>query len=150
MLKPPVSIDNLMKEWSIDSKVDSTEPAEELIHIPSLHSKYLNILTYHNSVIHKLSVDFNKMKRVKTDYYHGDLNHPEDLEKYGWPPMHKKVLRQDIPTYLDADDDLNAILLKKLAHKEVTNFCESVLRELNSRTYQLSRYIEYIKFTGGR
>lgn len=148
-MKPPVNIDDLMEEWSKDSKIDETEPGRELIKTSTLHSKYLRIMTHHNLICKKLMGDYNKLKKIKWEYYSGDLNNPEDLEKYNLEPMMKKVLRQDIPTYIDSDTDLNNILLKKMLHQEVVDFCGSVLKELNNRTWQLRSFIEWEKFTSG-
>lgn len=149
-MKAPVSnIDDLMREWSGDSKIDQTEPGNELLRISSLHSKYLNIMTHHNLVVKKLMIDYNKAKKLKFEYYSGDLNNPEDLAKYNLPPMVKRILRTDISMYLDSDKDLNDILIKKVLNQEIVDFCISVLRELNSRTYQLRGYIDYAKFTSG-
>lgn len=148
-MKPPVNIDDLMEEWSKDSKIDETEPGRELVKTSTLHSKYLRIMTHHNLICKKLMGDYNKLKKIKWEYYSGDLNNPEDLEKYNLEPMMKKVLRQDIPTYIDSDTDLNNILLKKMLHQEVVDFCGSVLKELNNRTWQLRSFIEWEKFTSG-
>jgi len=148
-MKPPVNIDELMEEWSKDSQIDQTEPGRELIKTSSLHSKYLRILTHHNLVCKKLMGDYQKLKKLKWEYYSGDLNNPEDLEQYKFPPMVKKVLRQDIPMYIDSDTELNNILLKKTVHEEIVNFCGSVLKELNNRTWQLKSFIDWEKFTSG-
>lgn len=148
-MKPPVNIDDLMEMWSTDSKMDETEPGRELARIPVLHSKYLRILTHHNLVVKKLQADYVRLKRVKWEYYNGDLNNPEDLEEYKLEPWSKKVLRQDIPTYIDSDNDLNTILLKKVIHQEIVDFCQSVLKELGNRTYQLNSMIKWEIYTRG-
>lgn len=148
-MKPPVNIDDLMEEWSKDASIDETEPGRELVKIPNLHAKYLRIMTHHNLVVKKLMSDYHKLRRVMWEYYTGDLNNPEDLEKYGFDPNPKKILRADIPTYLDSDPQLNNILLKKVVHEEIVEFCKSVLKEINNRTWQLKTYIDYEKFIGG-
>jgi hypothetical protein len=149
MLKPPTNIQALMIEWSEDSRVDSTEPGLELLKIPTLHSKYLNILTHHNLLSKKASVAYNKAKLLKSQYYHGDLNNKEDLEKHNLEPNPKKIMRTDIGMYIDADDDMNTLLLKKAANQEIVDYCTSVLKELHSRTFQIRSYIDYVKFTNG-
>jgi hypothetical protein len=148
-MKPPVNIDALMEEWSKDAVINETEPGRELIKTPTLHSKYLRILTHHNLICKKLTGDYNKLKKLKWEYYSGDLNNPEDLAEYGFAPMTKKVIRQDIPTYIDSDTDLNNILLKRVVHQEIVDFCTSVLKELNSRTWQLKSFIDYERFISG-
>lgn len=148
-MKPPVKIDDLMEEWSKDCRIDDTEPGKETAKIPNLHAKYLRILTHHNLIIRKLQSDYNTLKNVKFQYFSGDLNNPEDLEKYGYEPWMKKVLRQDIPMYLDSDQELNNILLKKVVHQEIVDFCTSVLKEISARTYQLGNIIKWTQFIGG-
>lgn len=148
-MKPPVSIDALTEEWIKDAAIDELEPGRELIKTPTLHAKYLRIMTHHNLICKKLTGDYNKLKRLKWEYYVGDLNNPEDLDRYGFEPMMKKVLRADIPTYMDSDTDLNNILLKRVVHQEVVDMCTSILKELNNRTWQLKSFIDYERFVGG-
>lgn len=149
-MKPPVNIDDLMDMWTKDSPVDITEPSRELERIPSLHSKYLKIMTHHNLVVKKLMSEYQTRKKIKWEYYNGDLNNPEDLATYNLEPMRKKVLRADISIYLDSDKELNAILLKKVLNEEIVEFCKAVLKELNNRTFQVRSIIDWEKFVGGQ
>ena len=148
-MNPPVSIDALTEEWIKDAAIDELEPGRELIKTPKLHAKYLRVLSHHNLMCKKLTTDYNKLKRLKWEYYIGDLNNPEDLDRYGFEPMMKKVLRADIPTYMDSDNDLNNILLKRVLHQEIADMCTSILKELNNRTWQLKSFIDYERFVGG-
>lgn len=140
---PPVSIETLLAEWSNDSEMDLTEPSRELTRIPKLHSKYLKILAHHNLCVKKLVSDYNKMKGLKWQYYSGDLNNPEDLAEHGLEPWPRKTIKQDIPTLLDADKDLNNILLRKVAHQEIVDCCNSILKEVNNRTFQVNNIIKW-------
>lgn len=150
-MKPPVTIDILMDMWSKDAQVDLTEPARELAKISSLHAKYLNILSHHNLIIKKLNSDYTKKKSIMFQYYSGDLNDPEELEKYGFnEPMRKKILRQDISIYLDGDEQLINILLKKSLHQEIVDYCSSIIKEINNRTFQLNNIIKWEIFVGGK
>lgn len=148
-MKPPVNIEALMGEWEKDCKVDSTEPGKELLNIPMLHGKYLNIMTVHNLLAKKMSYKYNTMKQIKFEYYAGNLNNPEDLAKYNLEPFLQKISKPRIPEYLDSDEELNTLLLKKLAHEEIVDYCKSVLKELNNRTFQIRGYLDYVKFTHG-
>lgn len=149
-MKAPVNLEALMDEWQKDAVMDETEPAKELVRIPVLHSKYLRIMTHHNMVSKKLYSDYNNRRRIKWEYYSGDLNNPEDLERYNLPPMEKKILRSDISTYLDSDEELNTILLKKAVHDEIVEFCKSVLKEISNRTWQLKSTVDYARFISGQ
>lgn len=148
-MKPPVNIDDLTEMWCQDCKIDETEPSREIARIPILHAKYLRIFTHHDLVVKKLNSDYVKMKRIKWDWYSGDLNNPDDLKEHNLEPWVKKILRQDIPMYIDSDNDLNTILLKKIVHQEIVDFCQSVLKELNSRTWQLKSFIDWERYIRG-
>lgn len=149
MLNPPVNLDTLMEEWSRDSKIDETEPGLELLKISSLRSKYLKILSYHNLKVKQLSSEYSKLRRVKYEYYKGDLNNPDDLQKYGWEPWLKIGMKGDINVYLDGDVDLVNTLSRKSVHQEVVDICSDVIKELHSRTFQLRSFIDWKKFLSG-
>jgi hypothetical protein len=148
-MKPPVTIDVLMEEWVKDAPYDETEPQRAMANIPKLHAKYLRIMSHHNLIVKKLGAEYNSKRKIKYDYIAGDLNNPEDLASHGLEPMMKKVLRSDIPMWLDSDNELNNILLKKVIHEEIVDFCKSVLKELNNRTFQLKAYMDWERFIGG-
>lgn len=148
-MKPPVTLENLMDEWKKDSIIDNTEPGKELLLISGLRSKYLRILSCHNLLVQNCEKEYRKLKRIKWEYYSGDLNNPDDLKAYGWEPWTKRTLRNDIGMYLDSDDDLNKILMKKAVNKEIADCCTDIIKELHSRTFQLKTFVEWHKFTNG-
>jgi hypothetical protein len=148
-MKPPVKLDELMNEWIKDSKIDDTELGKESTKIGSLHSKYTTILSHHNLLVKKYNYDYLKLKKIKWEYYSGDLNNPDDLKKYGFEPLPKKILRQDVSIYMDSDDQLINLLLKKNIHEEIVEFCQVVLKEIGSRTYQLGNAIKWETLIAG-
>ena len=143
-MKPPVSIDVLTEEWMKDAPIDETEPGRELAKVPVLHAKYLNILSYHKIRVAKIMTDYNNLKSVKFQYYKGDLNNPEDLAHYGLVPFERKA-GKDVTIYLDQDKDLTQLLLKKIIHQEIVDYCTAVLKELNNRTWQLKSIVDWEK-----
>ena len=60
-----------------------------------------------------------------------------------------RSLKSDITVYLDGDDDLTKLKRKKAYHEESAKFCENVMKELQSRTYQLRAYMDWEKFVQG-
>ena len=149
-MKPPVSLEDLMAMWAEDSVIDETEPGRAMAKIPILHAKYLRILSYHNLLVKKLHNDYQRTKLLKWEYYKGNLNNPEDLKEHNLEPMVKNIMRQDIPMYLDGDNDLNKILLKKVMNQEIADSCEKILKELNNRTFAITNIIKWEIYTGGK
>lgn len=140
-------LDELLEMWKKDSVIDRTEPARELLNIPQLHSKYLNILSRHRLLSKEAEFKYNKMRKIKWEYYTGKMS-KEDLDKYGWDQF-PYTIKSEISTYLESDEDLNKYIANKVLHDEIVDVCQSILKELNSRTYQLRDYISWEKFING-
>ena len=142
---PP--LEDIMKQWEKDSDVDSTEPGKEIIRIPLLHNKYNKYLSLHNLSAKKAAIEYDRIKKLKWMYFTGKLDQ-EELDKLGWEPF-RFTLKSDINVYLDGDDDLNKLKRKKSYHEESAKFCENVMKELQSRTYQLKAYMDWERFIQG-
>lgn len=140
-------LDELLAMWAKDAEIDRTEPGKALLDIPKLHSKYLNILSSHRLAIRDAEFKYQRMKKIKWEYYTGKMD-DDDLKKYGWEPF-PLVLKSDIATYLDADEDLNRYLAQKRMHEEVVEVCQSIMKELSARTFQLRDFIQWERFIQG-
>ena len=128
--------------------MDQTEPSKELLRIPLLHSKYLNILTKHKIASKKAHFDYLRMRKIKWEYFTGKMS-KEELDEYGWEPF-QFALKSDINTYLEADGDLIKLLEKKVYHEEAISVIESIMSELKQRTWQLRDFISWEKFVNGQ
>jgi len=140
-------LQKLLDMWTVDSNIDRTEPGKELINIPKLHSKYLNILSRHRMLSKQSEFKYNKIRRLKWEYYTGKLDN-DQLKEHGWEPF-PYTLKSDITTYMESDDDINKHLVKKIMHDEIVELCQSILKELNSRTFQLRDFIAWERFIQG-
>jgi hypothetical protein len=140
-------LDNLLEMWRQDSDIDRTEPGKALLDIPKLHSKYLNILSQHRLLSKQAEFKYNKMKRLKWEYYTGKMD-DDQLKQHGWEPF-PYVLKSEITTYLESDEDINKYIAAKAMHDEIVDVCQSILKELNSRTFQLRDFIAWERFIQG-
>lgn len=148
-LKPPVNIDDLMKEWSEDTGIDSTSMEKELLKISHLHGKYLNIMSYHRHLIRKMEADYKMLKGLREDYYQGHLTQ-EECDERGWDYMQHVLSNPQIARKLETDKELNKLLLKKVVHEEIVTYCESVLKSLHNRTWDLGNFVKYLQMTSGK
>ena len=140
-------LDDLLEMWRKDAELDRTEPGKELLNIPKLHSKYVTIMSNHRMMARDAEFQLNRWKKLKWEYYTGKLD-DDDLKKYGWEPF-PFTLKSDITTYLDADEDLAKYMAQKRMHEEIVSVCESIMKELNSRTFQLRDFIQWERFIQG-
>lgn len=149
MLKAPVTLENLMKEWSDDTGIDPTSMEKETLKISYLHGKYLNIRAHHNILLRKMEADYKLLKGLREDYYQGHLS-KDELDERGWEPNQHILSNPQIARKLDTDPELNKMLLKRIAHEEIVSYCDMVLKSLNNRTWDLGNFIKYQQMTQGR
>ena len=140
--------EELINEWSRDCKIDHTELGKESLIIPQLHSKYLNEFYQAKTLYNKLSNDYKKLYKTKQQYYLGILSE-EELKEYGWEPQPLKILKSDIPTYIDSDVDMIEIQSKIKATEDKIDLIENIIRTLNNRGYLIKNAIEWEKFKMG-
>jgi hypothetical protein len=141
------NLEQVLEHWEKDSVIDQTEPSREIIRIPLLHSKYLNVLTKSKLASKKAHFDYLRLKKKKWEYYTGKLSQDE-LDEYGWEPFHF-TLKSDINLYIESDPDLIKLLQKKIVHDEIVSVIEAIMSELKSRTFQLRDVITWERFING-
>ena len=140
-------LNELLEMWRQDADIDRTEPGKALLDIPKLHSKYLNILSKHRLLAKESQFKYNKTKKLKWEYYTGKLD-DDQLKENGWEPF-PFILKSDISTYLDSDEDMNRVIAQKALNEEMVDSCNAILKELNNRTWQLRDFISWERFIQG-
>lgn len=143
------NLNTVLSFWEEDSNVDKSSPDSELLNIPKLHNKYLKILTNHRLMSQKAKFEYSKMKKIRREYFLGALDE-ETLNSYGWEQFDLRIgTKQNIDMYLESDSILIKLLEKKAYHDEVVFVCESILKELQNRTWQIREFINWQRFTNG-
>ena len=140
-----MNLDEIQSLWSDDSKLDPDNLHTESTRIPELHAKYYRILN--RILILKKSEEnkFKILKKEKWQYYTGKA----DPEVYVETPFDHKVLRQDVDMYMDADLDLIKLLSKVDYYQVMISYLDSILKNINNRTYQIKNAIEWQQFIRG-
>jgi len=141
------TIEEVVEMWKVDAETDPINPHHELLNIPKLHCKYSAILSESRLALKKIKNKYLKEKRFWYEYYDGKVCEEELIEK-GLEPF-RFVLKNNIDFYLDSNDQLISILDKKVYFEELVSLCESILKELNNRTFALNSYIKYTLFLKG-
>lgn len=144
-----MKLEDIMDEWAKDSKVDDCDLDAESLNIPILHNKYLILYTNSRIAYRALLEKKKRLIRIKTDYYSGDLNNPEDLEEYGLEPFKKVLTKTKIEQYVDADDEVVKINTKIALIEEKLSYLESVLKSINNRNWNIRNAIDFMRFKSG-
>jgi len=139
--------ETIIEQWQQDSKVNDTELGQESLNIPYLHGKYLKYYGDERMFLVNLKSKRKKMTALLREYYNGDLNNTEDLEELGREPYKKVILKGDIQTYVDADDDMIKLNMRIGVSEEKINILEHILKGINSRGFQIKSAIDWHKMT---
>jgi len=140
-----MNIETLYEEVQRDLKIDDTELDLESIRTPQIHNKYLKYFTQQSLQYKKLQDDYKILYRDKWEYYTGKS--PANV--YAEKPFDIKVLKADVNIYIDADEELQQLGQKIAYTKQVVEYLERILKEINNRNWNIRNTIEWKKFLHG-
>ena len=128
-----------------DSKIDETNINIEETRSPALLNKYLKLYSNFRLMLSKAETDMKILKKEKWEYYSGK----SDPKVYQEKPFDLKVLKQDIPTYLESDEDLIQAKHKVDYHNAMCDYAERVCKMVNNRGFQIKNAIDWKRFLEG-
>ena len=140
-----MKIEELYKEVERDLKIDDTELDMESIRTPQIHNKYLKYFTQQSLQYKKLNDDYKVLYRIKWEYYTGKAN----PEVYREKPFDLKVLKADVGIYLESDGELQQLSQRMAYAKQIIEYLERILKEINNRNWNIRNTIEWKKFLHG-
>ena len=140
-----MTLDELQAKAEKDLKIDDTELDLESLKTPQLHSQYLKTYSTYALMLKKAEGDYSKLHIKKWLFFTGKAEPEEYKEKN----FDLKVLRQDVDKFIDSDDEIIKQRQKIEYLKQICHYCESTLKQINNRTFQIKNAIEWKKFTMG-
>lgn len=143
-----MKLEEIFEHWKKDSDIDITEIGNEAINISKLHHKYYQILVAEKLLLKSYDAD---MKRLKLDKYEFLTQGPnEETIKKGWAlPAKGLILKQDIPMYMEADEDIIKLSLKIGIQQEKIELLDSIIKSLMNRGYHLKTALDFQRFISG-
>ena len=143
-----MQIDDYEKMWAEDCQIDMTNLVGESAKIPVLHSKYYKL--YHRAAMKatKLRYELKELERLKTEYYNGSISE-EDLKKHGWKPNPLRIMKAELPRYIESDKDIIELCLKIDYWSSIAKFLEDVLKQIHQRNFLIKNEIDLMRFYSG-
>jgi hypothetical protein len=143
-----MKIEEIVSLWDKDCKIDETELGDESTKIPVIHNKYLKIFIGENAQLKRMYAQRFKLKRKLSEYYLGELD-KDELEEIGREQFYKKLLKNEIETYIESDDEFIETNLKIALQEEKVHYIEAILKSINNRGFQIKNAIDWLRFTNG-
>ena len=143
-----ITLKDLREEWKNDCVINKEKANDEILRIPALHSKYMCYMSECKIMYSETLFNLKKLCGDKREYYSG-LTSKEKLEKMGWKPFKLRLAKTDIQPYIDADDDVIQLKKRLTYYEEMKDFCESIIKELQNRTWQIREYLTHERYLNG-
>ena len=143
-----MKLEDIQELWHKDREIDYTELGTESIRIPLIHDKYLKIFTDERIRLKGVEFELSKMVRIKTEYYSGKMSQ-EELERRGWEQYLGRLLKNEMASYIESDEDVIKLKQQIVVLQEKVNYLDSVIRMINNRGFQIKNALDWLKFTNG-
>ena len=144
-----MKINELIDEWKKDTRIDDLNLDSESLKVPSLHSKYMGHLSESRMELRQLRIQRRLLVKDLFEYYHGDLNNTEDLERIGREPYVKKLMKNDVMSYVEADREVMRMDAKMEMQSELVDTLLEIMKSINNRGYSLKNAIDWRRLTTG-
>ena len=139
-------LDKIQEMWTKDAKIDMDNLHTESTNIPSLHAKYFEIYNNIYLLRKKAEQQRKNVRHERYEYFSGKA----DPDVYVVNPFPKKIRdKETMQKYLDADDSLASISLKIDYYDTMLVYVESILKQINNRSFQIKNSIEFMRFSAG-
>lgn len=143
-----MDIETIYSEWAKDGEIDQTNVSRAVTDIPKLHNKYFKIYVDEGLKLKKLKAEYKILWKIKGEYYRGELDE-EELKQHGWKPQPLRILKADVPSYLEADPEVIKKSLLIGLQEEKVAYLESIVKHISNRNFLLKTIVDWEKFRTG-
>ena len=141
-----MNLETFQDMWKKDSVIDTDLYCEESTKVPQLHMRYMEFFNTYSLMKKEKELELSQIIRDKWLYYKGKA--PAKIYKE-MPFDLKLTTKEEISMFIDADDEVKKLQYKIAYIDQTLVFLESVLKQINNRTFQIKNAIEWEKFKNG-
>lgn len=143
-----MTVQEIHDMWKVDGEINGNELDRESNRIPQLHGKYLNFLSDERMTLKKMSYKLKQIELEKDEYYSGRMS-TDKMTAKGLRPFPHKIMKSDIDKYIQADKEVIEFKLRMAEKQECVNVLESIIDQINKRTFVIGNAIKFLQFTNG-
>lgn len=140
-----MKIEDIMEEAEKYFQIDETNLAKEALETPKLYGRLLRIRTHESMLLQKYKLQLKKLYQSKRDYYLGRA----DPEVYKTKPFDLKILKSEVDSYIEADDEIAELNLKIEIQEEKIAYLDNALKQVANRGFMIRNAIDFQKLMCG-
>ena len=142
-----MTLSEIQEKVKRDLKINDMELDIESLRIPSLHSKYLQLLTENSLKLKKANGELSVLRRNKWIHYTGKASEEVYKEKGDFPL--KLKTKDEERTFIEADEEFQAKKTEVEYYETVVEYLQEVIKQVGQRNFQIKNAIEWRKFEAG-
>tara|TARA_Y100000593_G_scaffold93316_1_gene187782 strand:- start:304 stop:735 length:432 start_codon:yes stop_codon:yes gene_type:complete len=142
-----MNLSEIQDQVKRDLKINDLELDIESLRIPSLHTKYLQILTENSLKLKKANGELSVLKRNKWIYYTGKASEDVYKEKGNFPL--KLKTKDEERTFIEADEEFQKKKTEVEYYETVVDYLQEIVKQIGQRNFQIKNAIEWRKFEAG-
>ena len=146
-----MTLEQVLEEWATDSKLPRNNLDEASRQTPSLHSKYLTLLSHAKLKMKKAEMDQKSLLKDKWLYYNGKMDE-ERIKELGWsddPFDGLKIMKNDMQIFFNADADLQKLNAQTEYAQITIDFLKRCMENITWRHQTIKNTIDWRKFMAG-
>jgi len=140
-----LKLEDIMNEAEKYLQIDETNLAKESLETPKMYGRLLRIRTNESMLLQRYRFQLKKLYQDKRDYYLGRA----DPEVYKAKPFDLKILKSEVDSYIEADDEIRDLTLKIEIQTEKLNYLDNVLKQVANRGFMIRNALEFQKMMNG-
>lgn len=142
-----MKIEDIIEAWKKDCVIDQTSIGDESLNTAKLHAKYASLWTSEKIRLHQYYRQFKALKAEKEDFF---FNPTSEKVKEGWKiPPKGKLLKSEIPRFVEYDSDVLDMELKIGVQQEKIELLKSILGQISTRGFAIKNMLEDRRFMNG-
>ena len=141
-----MNLETLQEKWKSDCQIDTDQYGNASIIIPQLHRRWMEFYNTFSLMKKDREGEMRGLIKEKWIYYKGKA--PATVYREV-PFDFKLTTKEEVNMFIDADDDIRKLQYKIDYIDQVLLFLDGVLRQINSRNFQIKNAIEWEKFRAG-
>ena len=146
-----MTLEQVLEQWAIDSQLPKNNLDEISRQTPSLHAKYLTLLSNAKLKLKKAEMDQKKLLKLKWLWYNGKMSE-EQVKELGWdfdPLEGLKIMKGEMDYYYDSDKEIQESELKIQYLKIMIDTLNEIVNNLNWRHQTIGNIIRWRVFEAG-
>ena len=146
-----MTLEQVLEEWATDSQLPRNNLDEASRQTPTLHAKYLTILSHTKLKLRKAEMDQKSLLKQKWLWYNGKMSE-EEIKRLGWeydPLNGLKVMKGEMDYYYDSDKEIQESELKIQYLKTLIDTLNEIVDTLRWRHQTIGNMIKWKVFEAG-